>query len=212
MNQRIATNVGITARIFAAVIAATAWTGLIVQFWVTYSATSSVIHAFWILFAFFTILTNVLVAVVFTCIAINRTVLRSDWIVTGTMLSIVMVGVINALLLWGALELSGGSALVDKLLHIATPALVPLFWIRFVRKGGLTWRHPLLWAAYPLLYFAYGMARGIATGKYAYPFLNAGTQGWQRTALNAIIIAAAFMLSGYAIVWIDHRIATRPDA
>jgi hypothetical protein len=110
--------------------------------------------------------------------------------------------------LWGALELSGGSALVDKLLHVATPALVPIFWIFFVRKGWLAWRHPLLWAIYPLLYLAYEILRGAATGKYAYPFLDVLRLGWQRTALNAFLIAVGFMVAGFALVWIDHLIGS----
>lgn len=203
-------NVGIAGRSFAACIAAAAWTGLIVQWDALYSANSSVMLSLWIMFAFFTITTNLLVAVVFTCFAINPSVPGSDWILAGTMLSIAMVGVVNALLLWGALEVSGGSALVDRLLHVATPALVPLFWIFFARKGGLTWRHPFLWAIYPLAYLAYAMARGAVTGKYAYPFLNVLSLGWGRTALNAFYIAAAFMVSGFAVVWIDHRIGSRP--
>jgi hypothetical protein len=202
-------SVGIAGRIFAACIAAVAWTGLLMQLSSTFSANGSVLRSLWIIFAFFTITTNLLVAVVFTCVAIDRGVLRSERIVTGTMLSIVMVGVVNALLLWGALELSGGSALVDKLVHVATPVLVPLFWIFFVRKGNLTWRDPLLWAIYPLAYLAYGMARGLATGKYAYPFLNVLALGWQRTALNAFFIAVAFMVSGLAIVWVDRVMGSR---
>ena len=202
-------NVGIAGRIAALFIAATAWIGLIIQWVILYSANSSVLLSLWIMGAYFTITTNLLVAVVFTCVAMHRGMLRSDWILAGTMLSIMMVGVVNALLLWGALELSGGSALVDRLLHIATPIFVVLFWIFFVRKGELKWRHPLLWAVYPLSYLAYGMARGAITGKYAYPFLNMLILGWQRTALNAFLIAVAFMASGYAIVWIDHRIGSR---
>jgi hypothetical protein len=196
-------------RVFAACIAFAAWTGLIVQLSFSYSANASLLLSLWIMFAFFTIITNFLVAVVFTSIAINRGVLRSEWVVAGAMQSIVMVGVSNALLLWGALELSGGSALVDKLLHIATPALVPLFWIIFVRKGNLTWRHPLIWSIYPLAYFIYGMARGLATGKYAYPFLNILALGWQRTALNALFITVAFMALGFAIVWVDRLLSSR---
>jgi hypothetical protein len=200
-------NVGIAGRVFAACIAATAWLGLLVQVWVSSTEMASVALALWEILAFFTISTNLLVAVVFTCVAIDRTALRADWILAGTMLSIVLVGVVNALLLWGALELSGGSALVDKLLHVAVPILVPLFWIFFAHKGGLTWRDPLLWAIYPLAYLAYGLIRGAMTGKYAYPFLNALSLGWQRTALNAFLIAVAFMVVGFATVWLDHRLA-----
>jgi hypothetical protein len=199
---------GIAGRIFGACIAAAAWTGLIVQF-VLLCRANSILLSLWIMLAFFTITTNLLVAVVFTCVAIDRTVFRSDRILAGTMLAIVLVGVVNALLLWGALELSGGSVLVDKLLHVVTPVLVLLFWIFVARKGRLTWRDPLLWAIYPLAYLVYGMARGLATGKYAYPFLNILALGWQRTALNAFFIAVAFMVSGFAIVWIDNRVGSR---
>jgi hypothetical protein len=201
--------IGVAGRVFAGCIALVAWTGLIVQFAITYSETASVVSTLWVILAFFTITTNVLVGVVFSCLAIDRGVFRADWIVAGTMLSILLVGVVNALLLWGALELSGGSALVDKLLHIATPVLVPIFWIIFSPKGGLTWKHPLVWAIYPLGYLVYGMARGIATGKYAYPFLNISVLGWQRTALNAFMIAVAFMACGFAVVWIDNRMGSR---
>jgi hypothetical protein len=201
-------SVGIGGQIFAAVIALVAWTGLIVQFCLTYSENGSVLLSSWILLAFFTITTNVLVAVVFTCVAIGRgglaQVLTADWIVAGTMLSIALVGVVYMLLLRGTLELSGGSVVVDKLLHYVTPLLVPIFWIFFAHKGGLTWRDPLLWATYPLAYLAYGMWRGLATGQFAYPFLDIVALGWGRTALNALLIAVAFMVCGFGIVWIDR--------
>lgn len=202
-------SVGVAGRTFAACIAAAAWVGLAVQFADTYHAVHSALLSLWIVLAFFTILTNILVAVVFSCIAIDRSGLRADWIVAGTMLSIVLVGVVYALLLRGTLEMSGGSKLVDTLLHDVTPVCVPLYWIFFARKGGLAWRDPLRWAMYPLVYLVYGIGRGLATGKYAYPFLNVLTLGWWRTALNALCIAIAFMVCGYAMVWIDNRMGTR---
>jgi hypothetical protein len=201
-------SVGNAGRIFAACIATVGWIGLIVQFAELYRNHSAVM-SLWMMIAFFTITTNVLVAIVFSCIALDRGMLRADWIVAGTTLSILLVGVVNALLLWGLLELSGGSALVDRLLHVVTPAAALLFWIFFARKGGLGWRDPLLWAIYPLAYLVYAIVRGVATGKYAYPFLNVLTLGWPRTALNAFYIAVAFMVCGYAMVWIDRRIGSR---
>ena len=199
----------VAGRIFAACIAAAAWVGLAVQFADTYHAVHSAVISLWVIFAYFTITTNLLVGVVFGCIAIDRGGLRADWIVAGTVLSIVLVGVVYALLLRGALELSGGSALVDRLLHEVTPVCAPLFWIFFARKGRLTGRDPLLWAIYPLAYLVYGMGRGLATGNYAYRFLDLATLGWSRTALNAFSIAVAFMLCGYAMVWIDRRMGLR---
>lgn len=202
-------SVGVAGRIFAACIAAAAWVGLAVQFADTYHAVRSAVISLWIVLAYFTIITNILVAVVFSCIAVGRSRLRADWVVAGTMLSIVLVGVVYSLLLRGTLEMSGGSKLVDTLLHDVTPVCAPLYWIFFPRKGRLAWRDPLLWAIYPLAYLVYGIGRGLATGKYAYPFLNVLTLGWPRTALNAFCIAIAFMVCGYAIVWIDRRVGSR---
>ncbi len=197
------------ARIAAAIIAATAWAALILQCVATRSLTSSLLLTLWVVAAYFTILTNLLVAVVFTAIAANRTSLREPWIIAGTMLAILLVGIIYGLLLHGTLELSGGAVLANVLLHMVTPALVSLFWIAFVPKGGLSWRHPLLWAIYPLAYLGYVLVRGAATARYPYPFIDVSALGWPRTALNVILISAAFMLAGFAIVWIDHRIGTR---
>jgi hypothetical protein len=95
-------NVETAGRAFAGCIAATAWIGLIVQCVITYSVsvTPPVILTLWILFSYFTIPTNLLVAVVFTSVAINGSALRSEGMVAGTMLYMVLVGVVNALLLW----------------------------------------------------------------------------------------------------------------
>lgn len=202
-------NVGPLGRIAAACIAAVAWAGLIVQLAVTFHQNASLPLTLWILFAFFTITTNVLVAVVFLSVAANRTVLRSDGMVGGTMLSILLVGVVYALLLHGLTELSGGSAVANVLLHMVTPVFVPVFWIFFAHKGGLTWRHPLLWAIYPLAYLGYALMRGAATGNYAYPFLNVLRFGWGQVAINAVGIAVVFMLAGFAVVWIDRRMGSR---
>ena len=202
-------NAPTTARLCAAIIAATAWAALLIQCVATRALTSSLPETLWVVSAYFTILTNLLVALVFTAIAADRTALRRPSVLAGTTLSIVLVGVIYALLLHGLLELSGGSALANVLLHRVTPVLVPIFWLAFAPKGALTWRDPLLWALYPLAYLAYGLARGSATGRYAYPFIDVPAIGWPRTAINAILIAVGFMLSGYALVSLDRRLAAR---
>ncbi len=205
-------NPGTNARIAGACIASIAWAGLAIQFIASYQQSTSALLTLWTVFAYFTITTNLLVAAVFSGIAAKRTgppaqtpQISSAWIVGGTMLSILLVGVIYALLLHGTSELSGGSVVANVLLHMVTPILVPLFWIVFTPKGELTWRHPLLWAIYPLAYLVYALARGGATGRYAYPFMNVLRLGWPQTALNSAVIAIAFLLSGFAIVWIDHR-------
>ena len=204
-------NAGTAARIVAASIAFLAWAGLVVQV-LALSPHNSFFQVLWIISAFFTITTNLLVAVVFTEIALARTALTSPSILAGTTLSILLVGVIYGLLLHGSTELSGGSAVANVLMHMVTPVLVPLFWIAFAPRGRLVWRDPLLWALYPLAYLAYALLRGAFTAKYPYPFINVVALGWSRTALNAALIAVAFLLSGFAIVGIDRRLGSHNSA
>jgi hypothetical protein len=197
-------------RLLAGGIAAVAWIGLFIQFAELHRKNGALL-ALWIMLAYFTILTNALVAVVFTCVALDRTALRAPRVIAGVVISILLVGVVVFFLLRGLLELSGGSALVDLLLHQVTPVGALLFWLFATRKGSLTWRDPLLWAIYPLAYFGYALARGAASGQYAYPFMNVAALGWARTGLNAFVIAVGFVLTGYAFVGIDSYCG-RPSA
>ena len=199
---------GTVGRCAAGLIAATAWLGLAIQCISTFQINHSGALTLWVVLAYFTILTNLLVAVVFTGLA-SRPQIAHSWVVAGSMLSILLVGVIYALLLHGKTELGGGAAVANALLHMATPVLVPLFWSVFVPKGKLTWSHPLVWAIYPLTYLAYSLIRGLLTGKYPYPFLDPGLVGWQQTMLSNLLIAVAFLVCSYALVALDHRLASR---
>ena len=190
-------------RIAAALIALVGWAGLAVQFSATYSANGSVAETIWILARFFTVLTNLVVAATFTAIALGRTV--SPFVMGGVTVAIALVGAVYMLLLRGLVELSGGALLADLLLHKVVPLLVPIFWLLAAPKGGLRWRDPWLWALYPLLYFAYAIARGLSGDRYPYPFMDVGEIGWLQTLVNAAAIASAFVIASYALVWLDGR-------
>lgn len=124
-------------------------------------------------------------------------------------LAILLVGIVYGLLLRGLLELSGGARLADFMLHQAVPVLVPCFWPVFVPKGGLKPQDPLIWAIFPLAYLAYALLRGAAEAKYAYPFIDVAKFGWLQVAINSLAIGIGFVAAGYAIVWLDRRLARR---
>lgn len=196
------------ARICAGAVALTALAGLVVQFHATLGNSGSVIGALWILVRFFTVLANLAILVVFAVVATNRG-LVTPHVMGGATLSILLVGVVYGLLLRGILSLSGGALLADALLHKATPLLVPLWWIAFARKGALAWRDPWIWALFPLAYLFYALARGMAEGIYAYPFINLAKIGWNGVALNSVAIAAGFLVAGHALVWLDQRMGSK---
>ena len=76
----------------AALVAIICWAGLAIQFSDTFANQHQVTTTLWILLRFFTVLTNVLVAVVMTWVAVGRR--ASPELLGGATLSIILVGVV----------------------------------------------------------------------------------------------------------------------
>ncbi len=192
-------------RLAAAFISLLAWAGLAIQFQSTLAQSGSVPDTIFILLRFFTVLTNLLVALTFTAIALGRNV-PPFWL-GGVTLAIALVGVVFWLLLRGLLDLSGGARVADMLLHMAVPLLVPVYWLAFAMKGALRWRDPMLWSLYPLAYLVYALVRGQWEGRYAYPFIDVGALGLAQTIANSFAIAVGFVGAGLLLVAGDARLA-----
>ena len=107
-------------------------------------------------------------------------------------------------LLRGLIELSGGAATANVILHYVVPVLAPSYWLMFAPKSELQWRDPVLWAAYPLAYFAYALVRGAADGKYPYPFMDIPKVGWASALATVAIILIAYLAVGTALVWLSR--------
>jgi hypothetical protein len=202
--------VSATSRIAAAPLAFIAWSGLLIQLNATWNLEGSLGSAIWALVWYFTITTNLLVAIVFTGIAAGRSSFAGPSLVGSATIYILLVGVIYGLLLHGLVELSGGSAVANVLLHMVTPVMVPIFWLFFTPKGRLNGRDPLRWAIYPLGYLFYTLIRGEFTHRYPYPFLNVNELGLTGTLLNAFFIAIAFLAASWLFVWLDSSLGSRP--
>jgi hypothetical protein len=197
-------------RTAAGLVALVGWVGMAVQLDASIGLTGSATAAIWKMLLFFTIIANLIAAIVMTGIALGRRGFGAPVIVGGVTIAMLLVGVVYALLLRGLLELSGDAALADLLLHSVTPVLVPLYWLAFAPKGGLKWRDPLVWAGLPILYFGYALLRGAIESVYPYPFMNVAQIGWGATLANALAMAAGFLLTGFLLVWLDRRQARTP--
>jgi hypothetical protein len=192
------------ARIAAALVALIAWTGLVIQLGASRELTGAAGSALWEMLRYFTIIANLLVAILFTAVALGSRRAASPFLLGGATLAILLVGIVYMLLLRGLLELSAGALVADILLHKVTPVVVPLWWLGFAPKGGLGARDPWLWALLPLAYFAYALARGAQDNRYPYPFMNVTQLGWGQTLLNALLMAAGFLIAGYGLLWLDR--------
>ena len=202
-----------TARAAAAVIAIIGWVGLSLQLSAVIDQVGSAAGAMWVMLRFFTILTNVIAAAVFTGIAFGQPAFRSQSLLGLMTLSILFVGAVYVLLLRGLVELSGGAATANLILHYIVPGLTLLFWLLFAPKGALKWGDPVLWAIYPLAYFAYALVRGASDGKYPYPFMDIPKVGWTSAVTTVAIILVAYLLVGTFFVWLGRLLdPTRREA
>ncbi|TKB16929.1 MAG: hypothetical protein E5V75_12900 [Mesorhizobium sp.] len=196
---------GTSARVLAAIIALAAWAGIAVHFHALADGPASWPGAVWTLLGYFTVTTNLLVAIVFTGVA-GKARFATPWLLGATLLNILLVGVVYGLLLQGLKELTGGSQPANVLLHRVTPALTTVFWLGFVRKGSLTLRAPFLWALYPIGYLVYALSRGAVENRYPYPFIDVARIGWEQTLVNSLLIALGFVAAGEVLVWLDRRL------
>lgn len=198
-----------SARLAAALIALCAAFGVAAGFTAVFGRTGSVPLTAWIMVAYFTNLTGLLVLAVFGGIALRMPALAQPRLVATAVLATLLVGLVQRLLLYGLKTLRGGDLVGDILLHQALPVLVPLFWLVFAPKGRLGFRDLALFASYPLIYLGYTLVRGAYDARYPYPFLDVGKIGWGPVAAYAGAIAAAFLGVGWVLVLLDRRLARR---
>ena len=159
---------------------------------------------------FFTVVTNLLVAIVMTRVAMGRRV--SAFVLAGLTLAIVFVGLVYATLLHGLVELSGLALTADVLLHYVVPVAMAAYWPAFAPKIGLQFRDPLLWCVYPLAYLVYVVVRGSVDGRYPYPFIDVATLGYGRIVLNSLMLLVAYLLAGLVLVALGRLLARRRGA
>lgn len=168
-------------------------------------------EAIWSLIRMFTIITNLLVGLVFARLAWKGSTGVPPLVVGGTVLAIVLVGVVFNLLLAMLPHQTIWDAIGDYTHHLAAPILVPLWWAVFCPHGKLKWSAPFVWALYPLAYSAYTFVRaqfmqpgsGMAS-RYPYFFLDLDQFGPVQVAFNMTAIAAGFVLFGLLVVALDH--------
>ncbi len=191
----------VAVRRFSALVATVAWFGVLLQLNLTLRLSlgngKTIGEGMIVFFGYFTVLTNILVALVFTvphvapATALGRFFVRPG-VRTATAAAIALIGLAYFFLLRTIWNPQGWQLVADSVLHYVTPVLYLLFWWAAVPKPGLRWPHVAVWMSYPFGYFAFMLIRGQLTGNYPYHFLDAGAIGYARTLANALGVLLAF--------------------
>jgi hypothetical protein len=205
-------------RAFSTVAALLGWFALTLQLILTIQLAvehgRSVPAALWQWIGYFTITTNILVAVALSASAVGprasvmRFFGRPD-VHSMIAMSIVIVSVIYNLLLRQLWHPHGWQLLADVLMHDVMPLVFLLHWWLAMPKAALRWQQVGAWQIYPAAYFVYALARGAANGWYPYPFLDVATLGYLRVLINAVAILLAFVAVALLLVALARRQAHR---
>lgn len=194
------------AATISALTAACAWFGLAIQLHLLIQTFAQegrgAGEAVWRFFAYFTLLTNLLVALTATAWIVRRP--PSARIVATVAVNVLLVGAVYHVLLASRWDPQGLQLVGDRLLHTATPVLFTLFWLFVVPHRILEWRDALFMLTYPTLYMAYLLIRGAFDGFYPYWFLDLPKLGAGTIAINGVGLLALFGAVSLGAVALDR--------
>jgi hypothetical protein len=201
------------AKIMMFIGALIGWIAIIGQFYLIIdNRVASVPETIIRFFSYFTILTNIIVAVCYSMQLITASSASGRfWSAAKTQAAvavyILVVGIVyNAVLrfLWAP---EGAQRLVDELLHTVIPIWYLLYWIFFAPKNGLRWMYALTWLWVPFIYLVYIMARGAITNNYPYPFMDAYNHGYPKVVTSCVVILLLFLFLSFVFIAAGRRLA-----
>lgn len=182
-----------------------AWVALLLQLGLSLQAALAdgrpVTEGLMVYFGYFTIWTNLFVALALTLPADGRfgrlhRFFNHPQILACAATSMILVGLAYHFLLRQIWNPEGLQWIADLLLHYVMPAGFCVHWFRSSPKSPLPWWSPLVWSLYPFLYFCHALVRGLLLDAYPYPFIDVTEIGYLPASLNALTLMAAFGLVG----------------
>jgi len=168
--------------------------------------------------SFFTIQSNILVAITTAMLAVRLVRTSTAFRVArlAAVIAIAITGVVFHLALSDLHELTDKAAAADWILHTASPILCVVGWLVFGPRGQVTRRVVGLCATFPLLWLGYTLIRGeivddrFGRPYYPYPFLDVGDLGYGTVAVNIVIVAALFTVLALLALVVDRRLPRAP--
>lgn len=165
-------------------------------------------------FSFFTILTNTLVAIYFTYVALGKysKLLNKPGALTAITVYILVVGLVYQFVLRAIWEPTGLQKIVDELLHSVVPVTTLIFWYLYEEKSKIEIKGIVNWLIYPLVYLVFVLLRGSISDFYPYPFVNVPEIGMSQVLTNAVVLLFVFIVLSAAFVWIGKRLPNKEQS
>ncbi len=163
---------------------------------------------------FFTILSNIMVAV--SCLLLfmnpNRCPRGFRLLRLCGVVGIAVTGVVYHGVLAQLIDLHGWDWLADFILHTVSPIMAVLGWFIFGPRGLTTRKVVGLTVIFPAVYGAMTLIRGPIVDWYPYPFMDPREKGYGHVALNCVIVAVLFVSLSAGAHGIDEWLSSRRGA
>jgi hypothetical protein len=165
------------------------------------------------LLSYFTIQSNLLVAIAATQLALDPARNGRGWRVlrVAGVAGIAITGIVHFVLLRPLLDLTGADYVADKLLHMAVPVLAVVGWALFGPRPRVSRRDLGLALLWPFAWLAWTLVVGALRDWYPYPFLDPDEDGTGAVVVVSIGITALFVAVLALVAWIDGRARPTPD-
>lgn len=159
-------------------------------------------------FSYFTILSNLLVALTTTTLVLGQESYPKWWKVLrlNAIVSIAVTGLVHWFLLRPLLDLSGADYVVDKMLHVVVPLLAVIGWGVFGPRGKADSGLLLPSLIYPIGWLAYTLAHGAVSNWYPYPFLDVNRHGYGGALLACAGVAVLLLALTWGVIRLDPHL------
>jgi hypothetical protein len=173
----------------------------------------SLIGALVYFFIFFTILTNIMLVLIYASELWPREALR--WwrspVTRGMMAAaMILVGVFYHFFLAGTWNPQGLFKVADISLHYVTPIFYLAWWVLFAWHGKLKFADLPIMLVPPAIWLILAMIRGAVVTEYPYPILEAHLLGYAQVTINIAVVLAALTVLCAIVVAVDKAL-TRVD-
>lgn len=157
-------------------------------------------------FSFFTILTNILVAIVFTYQWIEPKNKFKFFLVESTKTAvgvyIFVVGFVYNTILRFIWQPKGLQMIVDEMLHAVIPIIYIIFWYVNRKPNELNYKLIFKWLAYPIVYLIMILILGSFSNYYPYPFVDVFQFGYAHVFRNIFYLTLFFGVVSVLFIFI----------
>ncbi len=147
-------------------------------------------------YCYFTILSNLLVAVVCVFLAKKNPPTSDRFVVaqlTG-LVCIIVAGVVYHLLLASEDQLEGLEVVTNFVMHTSAPVMFLIGWLFFNAHGRTTWKTVKLSLIFPISWAVFALVRGAIISYYPYPFMDVNVLGYGRALINMAVVTLFFLV------------------